>query len=66
MKSLKQRFAEAVNERLNDGTEERPEWSLGWRVRKARERRWCRAGYVGEHDFITREVRSRNYGQDED
>ncbi len=29
MKSLKQRFAEAVNERLNDGTEERPEWSLG-------------------------------------
>ncbi len=29
MKTFEQRVAEAVNERLADGTEERPEWSPG-------------------------------------
>ncbi len=29
MKSFEQRVAEAVNEKMDDGTVERPEWSLG-------------------------------------
>lgn len=29
MKTFEQRVAEAVNEMMDDGTVERPEWSLG-------------------------------------
>ena len=64
MKSFEQRVAEAVNEKTTARWKGRSGRLAD--ARKARERRWCRAGYVGEHDFITREVRSRNYGQDED